>query len=224
MWKQVPRNLAELSGCGVLAYSRYGNGFSQPLAEARPVTYMHDEADALTEVLDAFEIGSAVLVGHSDGASIALIYAGENGARVSGIVAEAPHTFVEDLSVRGIAQAKKDYEAGALRERLRRYHADPDRTFYGWNDIWLSQPFRAWNIGASVRKITAPVLLIQGMNDEYGSRAQLEAVRSDAQRARVDALHLAACGHAPHRDRADLVLPAIAAFARSVAARVSDEP
>jgi pimeloyl-ACP methyl ester carboxylesterase len=217
MWKRVPAQLAQLTGCAVLTYSRYGNGFSQVLEEPRAVSYMHDEAlEALPDVLDSFGVQDAVLVGHSDGASIALIYAGEAGARVRAVVAEAPHVFVEELSVRSIAQAKVAYESADLRERLARYHENVDRTFYGWNEIWLDPEFRSWNIEQAVRKINVPMLLVQGADDEYGTRAQLDAIRDDAPASRVDSLYLAQCGHAPHRDRADIVLPAIAAFVTSV--------
>lgn len=215
MWKRTPADLARLTGCGVLTYSRYGNGFSQTLDDARAVSYMHDEAlEALPDVLDAFDVSYAVLAGQSDGASIALIYAGEIGSRIAGVVAEAPHVFVEDISVRSIAQAKAAFEAAYLRERLARYHTDVDKTFYGWNDIWLSPAFRAWNIEESVRKIRVPLLLIQGADDEYGTAAQLDAIREGAKDSRVDTLCLADCGHSPHRDRPDLVLPAIAAFVK----------
>lgn len=218
MWKDVPRDLAQLTGSSVLAYSRYGNGFSDVLQEPRAVSYMHDEAlEALPDVLDAFDVEDAVLVGQSDGASIALIYAGEIGARVRGVVAEAPHVFVEDVSVHSIAQAKRSFETTGLAQRLGRYHTDVRRTFYGWNDIWLHPEFRSWNIEDAVRKIHVPLLLVQGADDEYGTMAQLDAIASDASSARVDTLHLARCGHAPHRDRPELTLPAIAAFVKSVA-------
>lgn len=217
MWKRVPEDLGELTGCTVIAYSRYGNGFSEPLSGPRAVSYMHDEAlEALPDVLDAFEVSHAVLVGQSDGASIALIYAGEIGARVVGVIAEAPHVFVEDISVQSIAQAKAAYESTDLRKRLSRYHADVDKTFYGWNDIWLHPQFRSWNIEDSVRKIRAPLLLVQGAGDEYGTAEQLHAIRDGARDARVDTLYLADCGHAPHRDRPETVLPAIAAFVKTV--------
>ncbi len=217
MWRQFPAQLAQVTGCAVLTYSRYGNGFSQVLQEARAVSYMHDEAlEALPDMLDAFDIEKAVLVGQSDGASIALIYAGEIAARVRGVVAESPHVFVEDLSVSSIAQAKTAYQSTDLRERLRRYHENVDKTFYGWNDIWLHPEFRTWNIEDSVRKITVPLLVVQGADDEYGTGAQIDAIRADAVDARVDTLYLANCGHAPHRDRPDVVLPAIAAFVKSV--------
>jgi pimeloyl-ACP methyl ester carboxylesterase len=217
MWKDVPEKLARMTGAPVLTYSRYGNGFSQVLEEPRAVSYMHDEAlESLPDVLNAFDVQDAVLVGQSDGASIALIYAGEIGARVRGVVAEAPHVFVEEISVQSIAQAKVAYQSTKLREALARYHTDVDKTFYGWNDIWLHPEFRAWNIQESVRKIRVPLLLVQGVDDEYGTMAQLDAIAADARHARVDTLHLANCGHAPHRDRPDMVLPAIAAFISSL--------
>lgn len=216
LWKDVPDALARATGCGTLVYSRYGNGFSEVLEGERSVSYMHDEARILPELFDAFGIRDAVLVGQSDGASIALIYAGENGDRVRGVVAEAPHVFVEELSVRSIAAAKTSYETTELRERLARHHADADRTFYGWNDIWLHPDFRAWNIEDAVAQIRAPLLLVQGEDDEYGTPAQLDAIRARASHARVDALLLAGCGHAPHRDRREIVLAAIAGFVRGL--------
>ena len=216
LWKDIPEELARATGCGTLVYSRYGNGFSEVLETAREVAYMHEEARILPELFEAFGVSDAVLVGQSDGASIALIYAGENGDRVRGVVAEAPHVFVEDLSVRSIAQAKVSYETTDLRERLARHHADPDRTFYGWNDIWLHSDFRTWNIEDAVKQIRVPMLVIQGADDEYGTPAQLESIRERATHASVDTLLLANCGHAPHRDRRQLVVPAIAGFIRSL--------
>ncbi len=215
MWKNFPGEIAQATGCSALVYSRYGNGFSEILTGDRPVSYMHDEARALPELLDAFDIRQAILIGHSDGASIALIYAGEIGARVCGVVAEAPHVFVEDLSVESIARAKVLYQETDLRARLSRYHADVDRTFYGWNDIWLHRDFRRWNIREYVRKITVPVFLIQGAQDEYGTPAQLAAIGEDA-RGAVDSLLLANCGHSPHRDRGDMVAAATSAFVKSL--------
>ena len=221
LWKQVPDELAQGTGCAALIYSRYGNGFSEVLHEARPVSYMHDEArSALPDVLDAFGVHDAVLVGHSDGASIALIYAGESGQRVRGVVAEAPHVFVEDISVSSIARAKFAYESSDLRARMECYHQNVDRTFYGWNDIWLDPQFRAWNIRDAVRRISIPMLLIQGAQDEYGTFAQLEAVQADVQSARVDSLYLADCRHAPHRDRPDVTLSAVRAFVDAISERL----
>jgi pimeloyl-ACP methyl ester carboxylesterase len=216
MWKNFPETVARSTGCSALVYSRYGNGFSEVLREGRAVSYMHDEArGALPQILDTFGIRDAILIGHSDGASIAFIYAGEVRDRVRALVAQAPHVFVEDLSIKTIAQARVLYETTDLRARLRRYHQDVDRTFYGWNDIWLNPDFRGWNIREHVRAIRVPVLLIQGSDDEYGSSAQLEAIRQDAA-ASVDTLYLANCGHAPHLARSDIVTSTIAAFVRSV--------
>ena len=218
LWKNFPGELSARTGCSALVYSRYGNGFSEQLSGKREVGYMHEEArTALPAVLEAFDVQNAVLIGHSDGASIALIYAGEIGARVRAVVAEAPHVFVEDLSVASIAQAKTAYETTDLPARLARYHADAGKTFYGWNDIWLHPDFRAWNIRDAVRGIRVPMLLVQGANDEYGTIAQLEAIREDARESAVDTLYLANCGHAPHRDRAELVTAAVAAFVKSAA-------
>jgi pimeloyl-ACP methyl ester carboxylesterase len=178
---------------------------------------MHDEARiVLPEVLAAFDVRDAVLVGHSDGASIALIYTGENGARVRAVVAEAPHVFVEDLSVDSIAVAKVAFETTDLAHRLARYHQDVRRTFYGWNDIWLHPDFRSWNIRDALRHIKVPMLLVQGVNDEYGTPAQLAAIREDASHSRVDTLLLANCGHSPHRDRPEATLSAIESFVSSL--------
>jgi pimeloyl-ACP methyl ester carboxylesterase len=217
LWKDVPERLAEATRCATLVYSRYGNGFSQVLAEPRTVEYMHDEArTALPQLLEAYDVRDAVLIGHSDGASIALIYAGEIRAHVRGLVLEAPHVFVEDLSVESIARAKSFYETTDLRTRLACHHEDVDRTFYGWNDIWLDPRFRDWNIRASLHGIRAPMFLLQGVQDEYGTIAQLEAIREGARFARTDMMYLADCGHAPHRDRPELVLGAIAAFVNNL--------
>ena len=218
LWKRFPEEVSARTGCSAVIYSRYGNGFSEALNEPRAVEYMHEEArTALPAVLEAFDIGNAVLIGHSDGASIALIYAGEIGARVCAVVAEAPHVFVEDLSVNSIAQAKVAYESTDLPARLGRYHADVDKTFYGWNNIWLHPDFRSWNIRDAVRRIRVPMLLVQGADDEYGTFKQLKAIREDASASAVDTLYLANCGHSPHRDRADLVTAAVAAFVKNAA-------
>ena len=200
-----------MTGCAGLVYSRYGNGFSPVLAKPRTPEYMHDEAHALEDLLCASGIDDAILIGHSDGASIALLYAGGAGERARACVLLAPHVFVEDRSVSGIERARDQYESAGLRERLNKHHADVDATFYGWNRIWLSPEFYDWNIRESVRNISVPLLVVQGAQDEYGTYAQVEAICEDA-RGPVDVIYLANCGHSPQRDRGEIVLPAIAAF------------
>jgi pimeloyl-ACP methyl ester carboxylesterase len=205
LWRGFPAALAAATGCGALVYSRYGNGFSDVLEEPRRPGYMHDEARVvLPELLTVLAIREAVLVGHSDGASIAIVFASEHPDVVRGLVLEAPHVFVEELSVRSIAAIRTAYESQGLRERMARRHRDADRTFYGWNDIWLAPEFRAWNIEEHASRIAAPALLVQGVDDEYGSTAQLDAIAGPAT-VRVDRALLGACGHAPHRDRPAIV-------------------
>ncbi len=212
-WREVPHELAVRTGLPVLVYSRYGSGRSQVLGEKRTPRYMHDEAlIVLPELLERCNISESILVGHSDGASIALIYAAAHADRVRGIVLEAPHSFVEALSVQSITAARAAYKSTDLRARLARHHADVDRTFYGWNDIWLNPAFRDWNLESHVRALEGPVLLIQGRDDEYGTTAQVKSIERYATRARIDALVLASCGHAPHRDRAAATISAIASF------------
>ncbi len=210
LWRDLPARLAERTGCGVLAYSRYGYGRSDPFREKREPDYMHHEARVvLPALLAALEIERPILFGHSDGASIALLYAGEPAHDPRGLILEAPHVFVEDVSVRSIAAARDAY-ANGLRARLARYHDDVDATFYGWNDIWLDPRFRAWNVEAAADGVRCPVLLVQGDADEYGTTAQLDAIA-----ARVPAsetLLVPGAGHSPHRDAPDLVVERVAAF------------
>jgi pimeloyl-ACP methyl ester carboxylesterase len=212
LWRDFPSALAARTNCNALIYSRLGNGFSPVLSQPRDPSYMHDEAlRALPEILETYQIERPVLIGHSDGASIALIYAGEHPENVRAIVAEAPHVFVEECSVRSIAAIRREYETTSLRERMARYHADADRTFYGWNDVWLAPGFRNWNIESYVKQISVPILAIQGTEDQYGTLAQLEAIASCAL-GPVDRLMLARCGHAPHLDRREVVEAAIAGW------------
>jgi pimeloyl-ACP methyl ester carboxylesterase len=211
MWRDFPREAAQATGCPAVVYSRYGYGNSDVLRGPRPVRYMHDEAlESLPRVLDALEIRDPVLVGHSDGGSIALIYAAARD-HVKGLVVLAPHVFVEDLSVESIAQAKTAFETTDLRERLARHHADPAATFRGWNDVWLRPDFRDWNIEEYLPRITCPVLGIQGFDDEYGTMAQLDAVAKQV-RGPIELLRLDRCGHSPHRDQPAAVLGAMARF------------
>ena len=216
LWRDVPHALAQLTGFSALVYSRYGNGRSQVLEAPREVRYMHDEAIlALPEVLAHFQVERPLLVGHSDGASIALLYAAAFPERVVGIVAEAPHVFVEDVSVRSIAAIGEEYRSGSLRARMARHHDDVDATFFGWNDIWLRPDFFAWNIVPILKRLAAPVLCIHGSQDEYGTLAQLETIEREVPGI-VDRLVLDRCGHSPHRDRASVVLPMLASWALAV--------
>jgi pimeloyl-ACP methyl ester carboxylesterase len=172
---------------------------------------MHDEAlKSLPELLTQLNIEAPILIGHSDGASIALIYAAvHNGVR--GLVLLAPHVFVEDLSVKSIAEAKRKFETTNLPEKLARYHRDPARTFWGWNNIWLHPEFRRWNIEEYLPRITCPILAIQGFEDQYGTMAQVEAIARQSA-GPVEILRLRDCRHSTHRDQPEAVLGAIAKF------------
>jgi pimeloyl-ACP methyl ester carboxylesterase len=212
LWRDLPQRLAGRTGCAVLAYSRWGHGASDPLTGPRGIRYMHDEAlRALPQVLAAFGIVRPVLIGHSDGASIALIHAGEGGGDVRGLVLMAPHVFVEDLTVESIARIGRDFAAGDMATRMGRHHRDPVGVFRGWNDIWLHPDFRAWNIEAGLGRIACPALLIQGADDEYGTLAQLDAIEAGLA-GPVERLVLTNCGHAPQKDQPEAVLDAIARF------------
>jgi pimeloyl-ACP methyl ester carboxylesterase len=211
-WRDFPARLARASGCRALLYNRYGYGDSDVLAEPRVgVRFMHDEALlALPELLAGLGIQTPVLVGHSDGASIALIHAGA-GHPVRGLALLAPHVFVEDICVRSIEQARRTFETGDLRERLGKYHRDPARTFHLWNDVWLDPAFRRWNIEEYLPGVRAPVLAIQGEDDEYGTMAQLDAIARQVQ-GPCELLKLARCGHSPQRDQPEATLAALVRF------------
>src|SRR6266436_7020897 len=177
MWKDFPERVAETTGCGVLVYSRYGHGKSDRLAEKRSVDFMHHEATVvLPELLAKLGIQRPILLGHSDGGSIALIYAGTWPERLRGLILEAPHVFVEEFGLRSTRAIRKLYESGDLPKKLSRYHDHVDEMFRGWNDIWLDPHFRDWNIEEYLGAITCPTLVIQGENDEYGTVAHVEAI------------------------------------------------
>ncbi len=214
MWRDFPARVAEATACRTIVYSRYGYGQSDPLDAPFAADYMHREADTLAELLAALAIREPVLVGHSDGASIALIHAGAHGG-VRGLVVMAPHVLVEDMNLASIAQAKRTFETTDLERRLARHHADARRTFYGWNDIWLDADFRGWNIERFLPRIRCPVLAIQGRDDEYGTMAQIDAIERQVA-GPCETLRLASCGHSPQRDQPDAVLAAIARFVRTL--------
>ena len=214
LWKDFPRQLVNATGCSAIVYSRYGYGRSARLTAPRAVDYMHREAlEVLPEVLSKLGVVEPLLVGHSDGASIALIHAARHPVR--GLVAMAPHVFVEDVTVESIAQAKIAFETTNLADRLGRYHDDVESTFRGWNDIWLHPDFRRWNIEACLPDIRCPVLLIQGEDDQYGTIAQTDAIARQVS-GPVDTVMLAGCAHSPHVDQTAATIEAIAAFARSL--------
>ena len=214
-WKDFPARVVEAAGCPVTVYSRYGSGNSDLLQGPRGVRYMHDEAlVTLPDLLAQLGIDNPILVGHSDGGSIALIYAGAHD-RVRGLVLLAPHVFVEDLSIASIAEAKQKFETTNLPEKLARHHRDAARTFWGWNDIWLHPEFRNWNIEEYLQRITCPILAIQGLDDQYGTMAQVEAIRKQSG-GPVEVLALADCQHSAQRDQPEAVLEAIVKFVQGV--------
>jgi pimeloyl-ACP methyl ester carboxylesterase len=218
-WRDFPARLATATGCGALVYSRAGYGGSDPVPLPRPLRFMHDEAEALPAVLAAAGVRDALLVGHSDGASIALVHAGSGRApRVRALLLEAPHVFCEDETVRSIAAATERYEAGDLRRALERHHgANVDVAFHGWSRAWLDPGFRAFDLTGLLPRVEAPTLLVQGEQDEYGTLRQLDAIERGC-RGPVRRLVLADCGHSPHRDQPEATLAAMTAFVREVRA------
>ena len=224
-WKDFPARVAANTGCPVTVYSRYGSGNSDRLTDPRPVTYMHDEGlRALPDLLAQLHIENPILVGHSDGASIALIFAGGVAAAhdgVRGLVLLAPHVFVEDLSVASIAAAKATFETTDLCQKLGRHHRDPASTFWGWNTIWLHPDFRSWNIEEYLPRIRCPILAVQGLDDEYGTMAQVQAIARQSG-GPVEILALAECRHSPQRDQPEATLAAIAKFVRGIAGNKSE--
>ncbi|HLJ19594.1 MAG TPA: alpha/beta hydrolase [Stellaceae bacterium] len=216
LWRDFPAKLAARTGDAALVYSRRGYGKSDRLAAPRKPDYMHHEAlVVLPAVLAELGIANPILIGHSDGASIALIHAGSRRWPVRALVLEAPHVFVEDVTVASIEQAKIAYRTTDLGQRLGRYHDDADHAFRGWNDIWLDPAFRSWNIEASLPGVRCPVLAIQGADDEYGSLAQLDAIERGVA-GPVERLVLARCKHSPHRDQEAATLEAMARFIERV--------
>lgn len=217
-WRDFPAALARETGCGALVYSRAGYGGSDPVPLPRPLTYMHEEGFAgLPEVLDATGVRTALLVGHSDGGSIALIHASrpEAGPRVRALLLEAPHVFCEEVTVRSIEQSREEYLHGDLREKLAKYHGENvDCAFWGWNRAWLDPGFLAWNIEEFLPAVTVPALVIQGQDDPYGTLLQVDAIERQC-RGPVERLVLERCGHSPHRDQRERTLSAMADFVRA---------
>lgn len=223
MWKGFPRQLCEAVGYRGLVYSRPGYGQSTPRAanESWDTDFMQQQAQVvLPALLEALEIDTRVnppwLFGHSDGGSIALLYAAGFPERVTGIVVLSPHIMVEDISISSIEAARKAYLETDLKQRLEVYHADPDSAFWGWNDIWLSPLFRQWSIESELETIRCPLLAVQGLDDEYGTLEQVHGIARRVNQAKV--VELAHCGHSPHRDQAQKLLRVTTDFIRRKAA------
>ncbi len=216
MWRDFPQRLADKSGHAVFVYSRQGYGRSVPFSQPLGVDFMHREAlKVLPRVLDEARIERAILVGHSDGASISLIYAGElQDQRVQGLVLLAPHLFVEEETLQGIREASDAYSRGTLAQGLQRYHhAHTDSTFRYWCDIWLDPAFRQWNIESSAERVSVPMLAIMGEQDQYGTVEQIERLQALVPERTVLTV-LEACGHSPHLEQSESVLSAVSSFVR----------
>ena len=217
MWGEFPQQVQERTGAGVFVYSRGGYGASSPVELPRPLDYMHREAlDVLPKLLDAIGFRRGLLLGHSDGASIAAIYAGGVADhRLSGLVLMAPHFVVEDVSVASIAEIKTAYETTELRGKLARWHKDVDNAFYGWNGAWLDPKFRAWDISDYLAYIRVPVALIQGEDDQYGTIRQVEIAQEECY-CPVEVTLLKGVGHSPHREAPGPTLQAISEFSAAL--------
>lgn len=214
LWGDFPEKLQAATGTGVFLYSRAGYGTSSPVTLPRPLDYMQIEAlDILPKLLDIIGFRRGLLLGHSDGASIAAIYAGGRADhRVRGLALIAPHFVVEDVSVASIAEIRDAYENTGLRAKLARWHSDVDNAFYGWNRAWLDPRFREWDITEYLAYIRVPVAIVQGADDQYGTLLQVEIAKEQCY-CPVDATIIPGAGHSPHREAAEATLDAIAEFA-----------
>ena len=224
LWKDFPQQLVAATGCGALVYSRAGYGGSDPVALPRPLTYLHDEGRVvLPAVLDAARVRQAILVGHSDGASIAVVNVADVGdQRVLGAVLMAPHVFNEPACVDSVRRARHAYRHTGLRERLARYHGDNvDVAFQGWSETWLDPGFRNWDLTNCLPAIRVSLLVLQGENDSYGTAAQVDAIEHGVTAAVVQTAWLADCGHSPFRDQPAATLRAVAGFVTAVQKRTS---
>jgi len=216
-WRDFPEELSEATGCRALVYDRYGYGQSEILQEERrTVRFMHDEAlVSLPDLLSALGVKNPILIGHSDGASIALIHAGA-GHAVRGVAAMAPHVFIEPLCLGSIDKAKESFENTDLAARLGRYHRDARKTFYGWADVWLDPEFKGWDIREDyLPGVRCPVLAIQGHDDEYGTMAQLDEIERRVS-GPCELLKLERCGHLPFRDQAQIVVSRVSTFVKEL--------
>ncbi|MDI1475166.1 alpha/beta hydrolase [Polyangium sp. y55x31] len=221
MWRDFPQKVADATGCEAVVYSRAGYGGSDPARLPRLPSYMHDEGFfVLPALLETLGIERPILIGHSDGGSIALLCAGGTETPLAGLVVMAPHVLVEDISIRSIEKAKVAYTTTDLPARLGKYHADVDRAFWGWNDIWLHPDFRAWNIEEYLPRIRCPILAIQGVDDEYGTMDQIHRIAAQAND--VTLVELEACRHSPQKDQPQAVLDAVRTFVGRIAPNALD--
>ena len=218
IWRDFPERLVRRTGLPGLAYSRAGYGRSGPITLPRPLDYMHAEAlQVLPAVLDAARIDRAILIGHSDGGTISLIYGGAaDSPRAAAIVAMAPHVFNEEISVRGIKEMIQEYEEGTLRAKLERYHgSNVECAFRGWSGAWTDPRFRSWNVEALLAGIDVPVLVIQGRADGYGTLEQINSILKNVS-GPVQARIIPRCGHVPYREAPEITLKAIALFVQDL--------
>jgi pimeloyl-ACP methyl ester carboxylesterase len=217
LWGDFPDRLQAATGMGVFVYSRAGYGASTSVTLPRPLDYMSREAlEVLPALLDVIGFTRGVLVGHSDGASIAAIYAGGTGDhRVRGVVLMAPHFVVEDVSVTSITAIKQTYETSDLREKLARWHRDVDNAFYGWNGAWLDPDFRRWDISEYLAYIRVPIAILQGEDDQYGTLRQIEIAREECY-CPVDVTMIPGTGHSPYREAPELTLTTVSEFAKRI--------
>ena len=212
-WKEFPKQISNTIHNPILLYSRHGYGSSSFIKQRFCSSYMHDEAlKVLPALISRLKLNRIILYGHSDGASIAAIFAGSKPTTIiEAVILEAPHVFVEEISIEGIEMAKLAFENGKLKRGLKKHHDDPDRTFKNWSEAWLEPTFLNWNIRDYVKNISAPVLLIQGENDAYGSLKQLDAIESDL-KVECSRLVLGGTGHSPHKEQTERVLHALKIF------------
>lgn len=214
LWRSFPAQLAASAGADIFAFSRAGYGQSDPCPLPRPLDYMAREAALLPQITARLTPGRHILLGHSDGASIAALAAAERPPDLAGLILIAPHFFVEDISIRAIRAARQAFDTGDLRARLARHHGDPDTAFRGWNDAWLDPAFRHWDIRHTIARWQVPVLAIQGTDDPYGTEAQVAIIGANARQAEVHMIP--DCGHAPHHEAEAQCLDLIAGFMRRV--------
>ncbi len=213
LWRDFPAALCNSTECNMVVYDRLGYGLSAPMAgPERTNHYMEEEADTLLDLLSALQIEQPILFGHSDGASIALIAAGKYPEAFSGVIAEAGHVFVEEITLNGIKEAVVQYNTTDLPAKLEKYHGTKTETlFRAWTETWLSETFSTWNIEHFLSSIICPVLVIQGEKDEYGSIKQVEAISTAVDRE-VDVYMIPGTGHTPHKERREKVLKSASRF------------